>query len=115
MARAKAAKAESFDGAFVVVVGRGQRTLDVPALRAEIGAWLAHQPLPPLTGCRTIAGPGTVVICQGECSRPHEICDVKPMRRPGGGYTYECKCQVPIVQQTRTAPRRAAARKTTRK
>jgi len=103
MARAKAAP---YRKGFVLVVGSRVRSVDVEALRARIGGWLAARAArsPRIgTGCRTIQGPGNVIICQGDCSKPGEICDVNVTRRPGGGFTFTCACQKPITQPLQRA------------
>ncbi|MGH2670937.1 MAG: hypothetical protein ACRDH5_17800 [bacterium] len=112
------AKAAPYMKSFVVVVEAGVRSLDVQALRAEIGAWLADRAPTSTqspTGCRTIAGPGSVVICQGDCRRPGEVCEVKRTSLPGGGVQYRCVCQRPIAQATARSrssrPARRAAKK----
>jgi hypothetical protein len=105
------AKATPYRKGFVLVVGSRVRSVDVEALRARIGGWLAARAARSprhLTGCRTIQGPGNVIICQGDCRKPGEVCDVKVTRLPGGGYSFTCACQKPIMQPL--ARRRAKAR-----
>jgi hypothetical protein len=106
------AKAAPYRKGFVLVVGSRVRSVDVEALRAKIGGWLAARAARSprhLTGCRTIQGPGTVIICEGDCRKPGEVCDVKVTRLPGGGYSFKCACQRPIAQMARRARPKARA------
>jgi hypothetical protein len=101
-------KRAPYQKSFVLLVSGRTRQVDVEAMRARIGRWLAARAAKRgrvLTGCRTIQGPGNVIVCEGDCAKPHEICDVKVSRRPGGGYVFTCACQFPITRK-RTARRR---------
>lgn len=105
-------KATPYRKGFALIVGSRVRSVDVEAVRAKIGSWLAARAArsPRVsTGCRTIQGPGNVIICQGDCRKPGEVCDVKVTRLPGGGFSFTCACQRPITQATRRARSRLRA------
>ena len=103
-------RAEPFRGSFMLMVDSKTRNVDVEKLRQTIGTWLAAQPTPRsgAGACRTIQGPGNVVICDGGCTKAGFSCEPKRIS-PG---VYKCACQKPIMQARRatTARRRAKAR-----
>lgn len=99
-------KAEPFRGSFLMVVDSKTRKVDVEKLRQTIGTWLADRPAARGAGvCRTVQGPGNVIICDGGCTKPGFSCE--PKRQANG--SYKCVCQKPIAQVTR-ASRRTKAR-----
>ena len=103
------AKAEPFRGSFMLMVESTTKNIDLEKLRAEIGTFLADRPTPRSGpgACRTIAGPGNVILCEGSCTKPGFSCE--PKRLANG--TYRCACQKPIAQvRSAKAPRRAKAR-----
>lgn len=106
-------KPEPYRKRFVLIVDSRTRQVDVMALRARIGAMLAARRRRGLAlrGCRTIQGPGNVIVCDGDCSKPGELCDVKVVRRPGGHFEFTCGCQKPVTQPLR---RRRSHRPTAR-
>lgn len=105
-------KVAPYRGSFMLVVDSKTRKVDVGKLREEIGAWLAARPaLRTGSGvCRTIQGPGNVVICDGGCTKPGYECE--PKRQLNG--TYKCVCQKRVTQsfsaRSATRPVKAKAR-----
>jgi hypothetical protein len=104
-----------YDKSFVMIIDSKMQTIDLGKLRREIAEFLASRPAPRSTGgtCRTIIGPGNVILCSGDCRRAGESCEPKRVAVPGG-HVYRCSCQRPITQPVgarRAKARRPAARR----
>ena len=101
-------KTAPYRGSFMLMVDSKTRQIDVDKLRAQIAVFLANRPTPRAGGCRTIQGPGNVILCEGTCTKPGFSCE--PKRNFNG--TYTCACQKPIMQARRaTTSRRATSRR----